>query len=492
MKKPPGEDERITIFSETGLTSTQAAADACRSVFEALEEALRKASRQIRRRNVKPGEKIVLSKAESLKWPFLQPNFDALSQELSSSRATLMLILQVTTLAYQKRLAELQRAPTMSRGEQEALISSIIAMQKTEREQLSGESSLSDPKIKGSQEQLLLSIPNDPPAPPSSLANPTRLPEVDPRQAGHPKPIEQHDQDHRAGHPTHSSCRQMLEEPPPPCSQPRTASSNLREISSTEPPSINKASLGDPSNHSIPAIEAGRDLQIWIFVPTVKAVYCGYKMTWLTKQLPVPAYEAQQEIHTRAQKDERTLTEQLASLTLKEREFLDAFVDGQIPGATAHKASGRSGAVRIELLGVIAEGTQVPYNHFEEIKTRDIIVIVRVRRSEPLVQSHAIGLEISLTMSNTQDVYGFDGHKYTKIHSTYISPNVLNIYKYAWEWDKTDPYLILIEPLSQKQINKLVSTQRKIDDGASSAEPGPSGFRFGENILQKTHRWIRN
>ncbi|KAL8659539.1 MAG: hypothetical protein Q9226_000381 [Calogaya cf. arnoldii] len=372
MKKSPGEDEHITIFSETGLTSTQAAAAACQSVFEALEVALRKASQQIRRRTLKPGEKIVLSKAESLRWPFLQPNFDAMGRELSSSRATLMLILQVTNLALQKKLAELQRASTMSREEQEALISSIIAMQ---REQPPGGSSHSDPKTGGSQGQLLLSIQNDSPGPYTLPATSAPISLVDPRKADHPKLSERQDQDHCAERSADSSCHPNLEKNAARDSQPRAVSPNTRGISSTE----HETSLADPVKDSGPAIEAGKDLQVWIIVPIVKAIYCGYQMTRLTEQLPLPFDEAQQELHTLALKDERTLTEQLGSLTWKEREFLNAFVDGELP---------------------------------EEVKNRDIKVIIRVKRTEPLVQGHAFGSEVSWIMSNAQLV----ASKHTRIH----------------------------------------------------------------------------
>ncbi|KAL8854841.1 MAG: hypothetical protein Q9221_000347 [Calogaya cf. arnoldii] len=396
MKKTPGEDEHISIFSENGLTSTQAAAAACQSVFEALEVALRKASQQIRRRPLKPGEKIVLSKAESLRWPFLQPNFDAMGRDLSSSRATLMLILQVTTLAYQKKLAELQRAPSMSREEQEALIRSIIAMQ---REQPPGEPSHSEPKTERSQEYLLLPIAYDPPEPFASFASPPPFPEVEPR----------------------------LGRMPAPDSQSRKVPPNLRGVSSTE----REISIGDPVQDSAPAIGAGKDLQVWIIVPIVKAIYCGYQMMWLTEQLPLPGDEAQQELHTLTQKDKRTLTEQLGSLTWKEREFLNAFVTGELPEGSLYRANMRNGAVRIKVLGVIAEGMQPSRDRFEEVKNRDIKVFVR-----------------------------------------------------------TNPYLILIQRLSEKRINELASTQRRIDERASSGEPRPSCITFSGKILQKAHHWI--
>lgn len=69
MKKRAGH-KAIDIFSEDGLKSTEAPADACKRVFRDLEEALRKASRQLRRGNGRAavnGEKVSLTKYEALK-----------------------------------------------------------------------------------------------------------------------------------------------------------------------------------------------------------------------------------------------------------------------------------------------------------------------------------------------------------------------------------------------------------------------------------------
>ena len=103
------ENEATSIFSENALTTTHASASACKKVFTELEEVLRKASKQLRAsgHNAPPGQKIILSKYEALKWPFLQPSIASLRTALGDARETLMLILQVTTLAYSKKLAEL-------------------------------------------------------------------------------------------------------------------------------------------------------------------------------------------------------------------------------------------------------------------------------------------------------------------------------------------------------------------------------------------------
>ena len=105
-----GGQEPIEIFSEDGLRSTEASADACKRVFHELEESLRKASKQLRHDTsgaAAIGKKVTLTKYEALKWPFLQPNIDGLRSALRDARETLMLVLQVATLAYSRKLAQL-------------------------------------------------------------------------------------------------------------------------------------------------------------------------------------------------------------------------------------------------------------------------------------------------------------------------------------------------------------------------------------------------
>lgn len=103
------DDKAVSVFSEDGLSTTKASADACRTVFYKLEEVLRKASQQLRANGNKAaiGKKVTLSKYEALKWPFLQPSIDTLRTTMKDARDTLMLILHITTLAYLKKQAEM-------------------------------------------------------------------------------------------------------------------------------------------------------------------------------------------------------------------------------------------------------------------------------------------------------------------------------------------------------------------------------------------------
>lgn len=114
MTKGDGDGEgKVNVFSVEGLRTAQAAADVCHGVFLELAEALKRSCRQLQERNHSAmiGSRIKLSRLEKIKWPFLQPSIDALCVALESARGTLMLILQVATLAYTKKLAELLGFP---------------------------------------------------------------------------------------------------------------------------------------------------------------------------------------------------------------------------------------------------------------------------------------------------------------------------------------------------------------------------------------------
>lgn len=96
-----------TIFSQSGLETTKTSAAMCQSIFEGIEQAARDASKQIRGRDNFIGGKIKLSRSERAKWPFLQPSIDTLRTDLREAKGTLMLMLQVTSLAFSKKMADM-------------------------------------------------------------------------------------------------------------------------------------------------------------------------------------------------------------------------------------------------------------------------------------------------------------------------------------------------------------------------------------------------
>lgn len=93
-----------TIFTQSSLDITKTSASICERIFNEVEKALKDASEQIRDRGRLVG-KIKLSRSEKAKWPFAQPSIEALRNHLREAKGTLMLMLQVTSLALSKKMA---------------------------------------------------------------------------------------------------------------------------------------------------------------------------------------------------------------------------------------------------------------------------------------------------------------------------------------------------------------------------------------------------
>lgn len=105
LMKQRAADDGTSIFSRSGLETTRTSATMCEDIFKAIEQAAKDASEQVRGRGRIVG-KIKLSKSEKAKWPFLQPSIEALRNDLREAKGTLMLMLQVTTLAFSKKMAD--------------------------------------------------------------------------------------------------------------------------------------------------------------------------------------------------------------------------------------------------------------------------------------------------------------------------------------------------------------------------------------------------
>lgn len=83
------------VFNKGGLETTKSSAKICQRIFGELEKETAKASQLLRSRKQRLGEKVKLTILEKAKWPFLQPNVDALRTDLREAKGTLMLMLQV-------------------------------------------------------------------------------------------------------------------------------------------------------------------------------------------------------------------------------------------------------------------------------------------------------------------------------------------------------------------------------------------------------------
>lgn len=122
-------NDGISIFSQGGLETTKTSAAMCERIFREVEKEVKKASEQIRGCKRLDGGKVKLSKAEKAKWPFLQPSIDSLRVDLREAKGTLMLMLQVTSLALSKRMADLNQSASASVIEQRDFMRAIVALQ---------------------------------------------------------------------------------------------------------------------------------------------------------------------------------------------------------------------------------------------------------------------------------------------------------------------------------------------------------------------------
>ncbi|KAL8707370.1 MAG: hypothetical protein Q9220_007594 [cf. Caloplaca sp. 1 TL-2023] len=125
--------EGTSIFSHGGLETTKASALMCERIFKEIEQAAKDASQQIRGRGPMMGGKLKLSKSERIKWPFLQPSIETLRIDLREAKGTLMLMLQVTSLAFSKKMADIHQTASTNIIEQREIIAAILAIQKQQR-----------------------------------------------------------------------------------------------------------------------------------------------------------------------------------------------------------------------------------------------------------------------------------------------------------------------------------------------------------------------
>ena len=130
------EDDGVGILNREGLETTKVSAAMCKRVFQQIEKEVKRASEHLRKhrpgRGTMSGERIELSASEKAKWPFLQPNIDTLRTDLRDAKSTLMLLLQVATLALNKRMAD----ASISMSEHQDFVRAIVALELQRREEL--------------------------------------------------------------------------------------------------------------------------------------------------------------------------------------------------------------------------------------------------------------------------------------------------------------------------------------------------------------------
>ncbi|KAL8879958.1 MAG: hypothetical protein Q9198_002532 [Flavoplaca austrocitrina] len=168
--------DRTSVFSEGGLDTTKKSAATCEIIFQDVERAANEASKQLRGKGSFTGAKVRLSRSEKLKWPFLQPSMDTLRKDLQEAKGTLMLMLQVTQLAFSRKTAEFSTNVVA----QQEIINAILAIQKQQQDsqvleplRYSPESTIAQSRLPNTANRPNVLVTLPPPSPPITETTPT-------------------------------------------------------------------------------------------------------------------------------------------------------------------------------------------------------------------------------------------------------------------------------------------------------------------------------
>ena len=180
-------DDRASILNQHGLETIRVSAAMCEKIFQEVEKEVARASEQLRRykpsRGSMRGGKIELSTYERAKWPFLQPNIDTMRADLRDAKSTLMLMLQVASLALSKRMAD----ASMSASEYQDFVRAIVALELERREE-----GIDPTRQQPSSSNDIANIGKAAATPGEGTLNPDREPQTSASlsQAGSERPLE--------------------------------------------------------------------------------------------------------------------------------------------------------------------------------------------------------------------------------------------------------------------------------------------------------------
>jgi len=102
IPQPDAQGTLKSVFNTVALNDISQALRRCRSSFTDIEALLRRAFEQVGKRPALRSN-IKLSRFEQAKWPFLQPQFDELRNDLRDAKGNLVLMIAVASLALAQR-----------------------------------------------------------------------------------------------------------------------------------------------------------------------------------------------------------------------------------------------------------------------------------------------------------------------------------------------------------------------------------------------------
>jgi hypothetical protein len=139
------------VFNSTALSDISSALYHCQSIFSQVKKYLERATGQVKDITPRPNFKIKLSRSEKAKWPFLQPQFHELRNDLRDSKTNLLLMVAVANLAV------VQRNPGRQIDEQEQteMKATIVRLQRAGTQEVRSLDNMSEVEKENRLKRLL-------------------------------------------------------------------------------------------------------------------------------------------------------------------------------------------------------------------------------------------------------------------------------------------------------------------------------------------------
>ncbi len=297
-------DDGISIFNQGGLETTRTSAAMCQRIFEEVENELKKATEQIRGCKRLTGGKIKLSRTEKAKWPFLQPSIDVLRADLRETKGTLMLMLQVTSLALSKRMADLNQSASSNMIEQRDFMRAIVALHQQQhtgekksavtssapREGSGSPSSITTAAIRSidlsssGEDTATISVYLQASIPPNQPRTPTKITKLIANTRGLPMQLSD-----ASRHSTEWMSGDLGEDVTPALSSPELPLPNNFDISNSSStiwsdcwPNYIASSLdtGESTDNIIPNGETKKELVLFLLKPMVREFFDRIEISW--------------------------------------------------------------------------------------------------------------------------------------------------------------------------------------------------------------------
>lgn len=157
IPQPDAQGTLKSVFNSVALNDISHALRRCRSSFTDIEALLRRAFEQVGKRPALHS-KIKLSRFEQAKWPFLQPQFDELRNDLRDAKSNLVLMIAVASLALAQRGGRQRPIHEMERLE---LGSTIVQLQRASAVKAQSQNSSKSPRSEEQDSQGLSSSGTD-------------------------------------------------------------------------------------------------------------------------------------------------------------------------------------------------------------------------------------------------------------------------------------------------------------------------------------------